>query len=93
MTHKDNAPNKGIPMSKELREIFLFRLELLERNLRPCNGANEVHEVGNMRNVITGLIELLKCEDTTEECFRDILERLERQQVDFFKRKYGHLKI
>jgi len=89
----DQTPQKGIPLTQEMRDIFLFRLDLLERNLRPCNSAAEAHEVGNMRNVIQYIRHLLECDDSTDDCVKQSLERLEKQQVEFFKKKYGHWNI
>ncbi len=78
-------------MDKNWKEIWLFRLDLLERNLRCCNGGDEVHCVGNMRNSITMLRELIERDMIKEETAKTILESIERTQLRFFKRKYAAL--
>lgn len=70
-------------------DIYTNRLNLLDQNLRNCNGGNEIHEVSNMRHQITLIRELLKTE--IDEVIHKMMNQLETKQVEFFKRKFSHL--
>jgi hypothetical protein len=79
-------------LTQNVRKIYLDRLNILYQNLRNCNSGAEVHEVGNMRNVIHLLRDLLDTADWQEDTFKCMIERLELKEVQFFKKKFDHLK-
>lgn len=78
-------------MDRDWRKVWLFRLDLLDRNLRCCRSGAEIHDVSNMRNSIIMLRELIERNIINEEYARNILESIERTQLHFFKRKYAAL--
>ncbi len=77
-------------LTTELRKIYAMRTTLVLANLRNCNSGSEIHEVGNMRNIATLILDMLECSDTIDaDHVKPVLERLEKAQQDFFCRKFG----
>lgn len=73
------------------KQNYLNRIEMIDRNLRMCNSGNEAHEVGNMRNSAELVKVLLTQTGTTVDRVKPILDRLERRQVAFFKKKFSYV--
>lgn len=64
-----------------------YRAKLVQSNLKCCHSGADIHEVGNMLNTVQGILQVVDHEDTTEEIL-ELLDRVEKQQVEFFKRKF-----
>lgn len=76
----------------EVKAQLIDRAEMLIKNLRNCNSACDVHEVGNMKNVAEGIKCLMEHEEPDLSEMKRMLDRLEKKQVEFFKKKFQHLK-
>ena len=74
----------------ETRRILNFRIRLVEAALKSCNSGAEVHEVGNMRNVASLLKSRVYDYDVKRDDVLPILERLEKQATEFFRKKYDN---
>ena len=65
-----------------------YRAKLVQSNLRNCHSGCDVHEVGNMLNTAQGILQLVDDPESDELEIMHLLERVEKQQVEFFKRKF-----
>jgi hypothetical protein len=70
------------------RECLRNRAELVMMNLRLCNSGAEIHEVGNMRNVAVFIVDQTLQPDADLPTLHDMVCRLEKQSVVFFKKKF-----
>ena len=64
-----------------------YRAKLVKSNLKSCHSGADIHQVGNMLNTAEGILQLVDEPDTGEEIL-ELLDRVEKQQVEFFKRKF-----
>lgn len=74
-------------MSK-LRDVYRYRAKLVILNLRFCNSAADIHAVNNMRNTAELLIDAINCHIMSEKRIAGILKRLEKDELEFFKKKF-----
>lgn len=78
-------------LTLEARLIYIDRIELVDRNLKPCNGGHEIHIVGNLRNIVVLLRVLIEADDADDGKIKSMVDRLEKKQLEFFQRKFSYL--
>lgn len=61
------------------------------KNLRASHSGADVHEVGNMLHTAEGILSVLEDEAECEDLIKLLVERVEKQQLEFFKKKYSHV--
>jgi hypothetical protein len=69
-----------------------YRTKLVIDNLKHLHDGKDVHEVGNMLHTAQSILAVLDDEKDCEDLIKPMVERVEKQQVDFFKKKFGHYK-
>lgn len=80
-------------MNDEQRCSFRERAEMILKNLKNCNSGAEIHQVGNMRNIAQLVIEMSeKCGEASITLIERTLKSLEKQQSEFFKKKFENWK-
>lgn len=76
-----------IPEDKKL--ILINRLEMILKNFKNCNGGNDIHEVGQMRQIATMLIGTIRRGIVNQIFVEKQVEILEKRQVEYFKKKFN----
>lgn len=66
--------------------IIKGRLENISRILAVQSSGAHIHQVINMKHVADGLIDHI---DDNPDIAAEVTARLEKQLVDYFKKKYG----
>jgi len=73
-------------------EAYCSRAKMIFDNMRKCHSGADVHEVGNIRNTATLLIQNLRSDHGMCRIMADdIIRRLERKCIDFFTKKYNQI--
>ena len=75
-------------MTNTQRDVLKYRLDLVMRNLRTQHSGADVHEVGNMLNSATMIMEVINEDLETLDIIEARVKKIEGQQVAFFKRKF-----
>lgn len=75
-------------MTRASKDSYIYRAESVIFNIRRFNGA-DIHQVGNMRNIASLLIQAIQTGLIDEVSVADVLKRLETQQYEFFRKKFS----
>lgn len=78
-------------MDDATRECFIARLKLVLMNVRLCNSACDVHEVGQIRNVASMLLQELEDNSLTlqDKQVNAMICRAEKKCVEYFQKRFG----